>query len=229
MQRERITITIDPELLPVLDELVDHETIRNRSQAIEITLAESLGIMGLKKVVIGEDDQDYSKIYPKVVELVRGLRIQNCYIVSANDDLLSKVLSNTLKDELEKERIFRGPKIIATNLTNQLGTASALHLIKFKPLENFLYFDLPSLDKTRIKPEELIGQIRSALIQHKRNQYGVTNLVSSPDGQNFQPVGISILNQSILSLIPAGSVDITQDLFPVLMKAGRVSAYVCTV
>ena len=43
MLRERVTVTLEPDLIQAIDQLVDRQTLRNRSHAFEHLLKEGIG------------------------------------------------------------------------------------------------------------------------------------------------------------------------------------------
>lgn len=51
-QRERVTVTIRRDLLRTLDQLIDHQRIRNRSHALEVTLTRALATSETRQAVI---------------------------------------------------------------------------------------------------------------------------------------------------------------------------------
>ncbi len=55
-QRERITVTIRQDLLRGLDRLVDHQTIRNRSHALETILSDNLSSKTKQAVILASGE-----------------------------------------------------------------------------------------------------------------------------------------------------------------------------
>jgi NDP-sugar pyrophosphorylase family protein len=74
--RKRISITLKPELLKLLDQRVDGQRVRNRSHAVELMLSESLKTPQVKALVLTGGKQIklglHSPELPKAMLLVRG-------------------------------------------------------------------------------------------------------------------------------------------------------------
>jgi hypothetical protein len=74
MAQERITITIDKDLLKKVDHTINKSTIRNRSHAIEELLTEALGNIGISSAVVFLGGENLEKSYkfkiPVIIQLI---------------------------------------------------------------------------------------------------------------------------------------------------------------
>ena len=146
MPKRKISITINEKTLQDIDSIIDNIYIRNRSQAIEHLIKNSLGenktaviLLGGKEEHLRLSDNDYrptAKIRNlTVIELaIKKLRENNfksIYIV-ARHNLLTKLF------EILKDGSNYGVKISHIEEKSSNGSADSLRLLKGKINSNFL-------------------------------------------------------------------------------------------
>jgi hypothetical protein len=215
MQRERITITIDANLLPAIDGLIDHDSIRNRSHALEYAVRKGLSLSDITHAFFIYSGKTVSlENLESLARLCQGLDITSSVVIAESELFPDATLWHTAF-----QQHFATPPA-STMLPGDFGSGGALLLQKETISPSFLIVDLAEL-------QALPLTLMPAYVFHRQQDALLTHIVSS-DGTTFTPSGISIGNSTLLSTIPAGKADLKQDVFPLLVKAGKVSAYVYT-
>lgn len=211
MQRERITITLDRDLLPALDQLVDGGLVRNRSHAIEYALRTGLQVAELDTVfiILG------NKFNPSQT-LLKGLAvfpIQKVFLVVASAKMTeAQLVVTTCKEFLPTTHVEIVPA--------DFGDGAAI-LLKQKELsQSFLIIELDAL--TVSSPNLL-----RAYTFHRQQLATLTQIVTSEENI-YTPSGISFAQSTIANEIPAGLATLQENVFPNLVKGGKVSIYVNT-
>jgi|GEM_PF-3246656 len=213
MKRERITITIDTDLLPAVDKLIDKETIRNRSHALEYAVRRGLALQELTSVFFIQGEKILNpEVTEKLAHLCGQFPLRAVYGIAttaqaASAQLWQQSFAQHLSNQVESRL-----------LPADFGTATALLLEKETVSPLFL---LINLDRVITLPENLLPSFTFHLQQNAT----LTHLVET-NGTTFTPSGISIVSKEILSSIPAGRAELEGNVFPLLAKLGKVSTYV---
>lgn len=130
MKKEKIAISIDKNLLDLIDSKVDGSVIRSRSQAIEFFLRKGVGEQTIKQAVMLVHTKDFdlllkpfngASLIRKHLDFLNDNKITKLYMVTTKNpkiDLLKKEISNS---KVEVEIVFE---------KESRGTASALNQIK---------------------------------------------------------------------------------------------------
>ncbi len=208
MKRERLTITLDTNLLTAVDSLIDKDRLRNRSQTIEYLLKQGLGINQLDQAFLFFET-DWQQIQvEKVITLLKGSRIRQLFL-GASDRLADiKLLIQSLAPEFN---------LIIIPL--DFGTGGSLVLQKTSITNPFLTIHLkPNL---RL-PETLLAPY----LFHREHNHVATQLLFSSNGTDFFASGLAILNPEILRFITAGVTSLELDIFPELVKEHKMEGYV---
>ena len=202
MNRERLTITLDAELLQALDEQIDKSLLRNRSHAIEHLLKEGLGLHELTQAFVFADQDSEPDQLASLLPLFKAAGISQLFIGGATPDLLSVI----------------GPEFTVQTVPADFGTGGALMLKKDLLSGPFV---LSWLGPDLTLPQSLIP----AYIFHRQHGAPLTQLVTSADAVNFSWAKLAIAQPELLSSIPAGLASLEETVFPELLKAGRVKTY----
>ena len=210
MYRERLTITLEQELLAAVDATIDHSQIRNRSHAIEHALKTGLALTELTDIIIALSDTGQEKL-PELYTLLNIFTPARILVISQLGQLPGA-------QEVALS-ITNATGINAEVVPGDFGTAAAISLHKQNLVKAFLYIQL---SETLHLPTTLAP----AYIFHRRAQTILTNLVTSDDGVTFQTTGVSFINPEILPIIPAGLASLEATIFPLLLKTSKVSTYV---
>jgi NDP-sugar pyrophosphorylase family protein len=244
--KKRLTITLPPDLLAEIDRLIDKETVRNRSHAIELLLRESLKPTVSTAVLLAGGSrtkehlpallpiQDRPLIARTIKHLITyGIRT---FVILAgqNEPLIRELLGagNTM-----------GADIHYVGETEPLGTAGALKAAEpYLTDQTFLVLHADIL--TDINVADFIkfhhSQNVLATIAVKPRQAGpdrgkvmlegstITNFIPSGQDQGISLVstGLYLFEPELLSLIGEGTnTNLETDVFPKLAKMGELSAF----
>lgn len=220
MRRERLTITLDSELLQAVDTTIDKQTIRNRSHAIETLLRKGLGLCTLKKAFIFFQAGWEMKTLDNFLDLCLQEKINYFFLGFPSQSI------NEGKELQEYIRhFFTHTESILDNcelVPLDFGSGGALILHQDKLSESFLIL-WPRIES--VIPESLVAAINF----HQQHQGVLTEFIQSrsqsPTENSYSFTGLAIASPEILKYIPAGKVSLEQDTFPLLRKSGKVKGY----
>ena len=209
MYRERLTITLDSELLSAVDATVDHSQLRNRSHAIEHALREGLALHELTTAVISISGNSTEKL-PELTSLLEHLPILSYLVIATSNDLTAQDAVRSIISLTHKH---------AETIPGDFGTGAALLLNKARLTTPFLYIQLsPKLS--------LPTSLTAPYIAHRRGTSLVTHLIRPVSQDSFAQIGISLFNPEAIEYIPAGLASLEETTFPALLKAGKIGTYV---
>ena len=246
--KERVTITLDKKLIDQIDKRIDGVDIKNRSQEIELLLAESLGTNIPSKAVLlvggrGTRLRPLTDNTPKAL-----LKIHDKTIIEQLFDLLKKygirdvvLCVGYLKDKI-KEHFGDGSKVgMIVNYVEEnepLGTAGPLRLAKKYLKDSFIVSNGDELKNINIPRMFRLHKRKNALATialttvDDPSHYGVARLdgsriiefVEKPQHppSNLINAGFYILEPEVISMIPDGFSMLEKDVFPQLAKLGRL-------
>ena len=248
--KERITITLDSELIRQIDKRIDGNIIKNRSQQIELLLTKSLGTYRPEKAVILIGGK--LKSNPKM--LCSMLELHGKTVMEYLFDLLKKygtrdvILSVGYMKEKVKDYYGDGGKfsmsISYIEEEEKLGTAGPLRLIKDKLKDSFIVAngdDLKNLNIPRMfrlhKRKDALATIALTTTTDP-SQYGVARMSGSrilefvekpkmdEPFSNLINAGFYILEPEVIDMIPRGYSMLERDIFPKLAKQGRLRGFI---
>lgn len=144
--KTKISITIEKKLIEDIDSMIDNIAVRNRSQAIESLVKNSLG-ENRNAVILCGGDEKRLEIKPNLYS--PALKINKLTLIEAT---IRKLTENNFKNifiiarnkiltklfEILKEGSLYGVKIHYIEEKSSNGTASSLRLLKGKISSNFL-------------------------------------------------------------------------------------------
>jgi len=249
--KERITITLDKNLISQIDKRIDGIDIKNRSQEIELLLAEALGTNIPSKAVLLVGGRG-SRLRPLTDKIPKSLlEVQGKTITEHLLDLLKKygirdavLCVGYLKDKI-KEYFGDGTKI-GVNITyveenEPLGTAGPLKLAKKYLKDSFIVSNGDELKNINIPRMFRLHKRKNALATialttvDDPSHYGVARLdgsrivefvekpVKAPS--NLINAGFYILEPEVINMIPDGFSMLEKDVFPKLAKMGRLRGF----
>ena len=250
--KERITITLDSELIKQIDKRVDGSIIKNRSQQIELFLTKGLGTYRPEKAVIlvgGKTSS--SKSQSKIPRCM--MEVQGRTIIEHLFDLLKKygIREVIMCAGHMKERVMDhygdgskfGVDITYIEENEQLGTGGALKLAKEHLKDSFIVTngdELKSLNIPRMfrlhKRKDALATIALATANDP-TQYGVVRISGSrvldyvekpkldESTSNLINAGFYILEPGIVDMIPDGFSMLEKDIFPKIAKQGRLRGF----
>ncbi len=249
--KERITITLDKNLISQIDKRIDGIDIKNRSQEIELMLAESLGTNIPSKAVLLIGGKG-TRLRPLTYKIPKALlEVQGKALTEHLFDLFKKysirdvvLCVGYLKDKI-KEHFGDGSKF-GVNITyveenEPLGTAGPLKLGKNYLNESFIASNGDELKNINIarmfrlhKRKDALATIALTTVDDP-TQYGVARLdgsriikfVEKPSNppSNLINAGFYIIEPEVLDMIPKGFSMLEKDVFPKLAKMGRLRGF----
>jgi NDP-sugar pyrophosphorylase family protein len=245
--KERVTLTLDKDLLRMIDGSVDKASIKNRSHAIELLLRQSVRLKQPRTAVIlaGGKTGDTK---PRALLEVGGRRVMDY-----NLDLLKRHgIKNVIVSVGEKgEDIMNaygdgkahGVHIEYVQEDEPLGTAGPLRMIKDRVNEAILVMngdELKDINLTKMFQSHVAMNAQATLALTTvadPAKYGVvlldgsrvTHFVEKPqDGvtpSKLINAGAYVLEPEVLKLIPEGFAMMERDVFPKLAREGVMHGY----
>ena len=251
--KERITITLDSKLIKQIDDRIDGNMIKNRSQQIEHLLAKSLGANIPEKAVILVGGKG-TRLRPLTYKTPKCmLKINGKTVTEHLFDLLKKYgirdvilsvgyLKEKVKDYYEDGSKF-GVNITYVEEDKPLGTAGPLKLAKEHLKNSFIATNGDELKNINIprmfrlhKMENVIGTIALTTVTDP-SHYGVARLTGSrilefvekPKKEeapsNLINAGFYILEPKVIDMIPDGFSMLEKDVFPKLAKQDSLCGF----
>jgi mannose-1-phosphate guanylyltransferase/phosphomannomutase len=254
MDRERLTITLDKNVLKLVDKFIDGSKIRNRSHAIEFLLNKSLVAKISQAVILaggkGLNMRPFTYEMPKglfpvggkpileyIIELLKKYEVRDIIISLGH-------LGNKIREHFQDGKKF-GVKITYVQEENEQGTAGALLLAK-KHINSDAFLVLHGDILTDMNLSDLIS------FHNDTNRLMTIALTSVLDPSSFGEVilhgtkikkfiekprkgshisqlvnsGIYVVDKEIFKLLPAQTPSFLEDLFGGLAKEGRLSGFI---
>ena len=251
--KERITITLDKNLIQQIDKRIDGIDIKNRSQEIENLLSESLGANIPSKAVLlvggkGTRLKPLTDKIPKALLEVQGKAVTEHII-----DLMKKYgirdiilcvghLKGRIKNHFEDGSKF-GVNITYIEEDEPLGTAGPLKLAKKYLKESFIVSNGDELKNINIPRMFRLHRRKDALATlalttvDDPSQYGVAKLdgsrimefIEKPKKEdapsNLINAGFYIMEPQVIDMIPEGFSMLEKDVFPKLARMNRLRGF----
>lgn len=249
--KERLTVTLEKDILSSIDKTIDGSHIKNRSHAIELLLLKAFAGNVPKKALIlaggkGTRLEPITHEIPKPLIPIKGKPIlQHIIELLKKHNIREVILSVGYKKEKIKEYFGDGSKfginIVYTEEDKSLGTAGAVKLARQYLNDTFIIINgdnLYDIDITDIylfhKQNNAVATM--ALTSTKEpSAYGVVELKGNKivdfsekpkkTSSNFINSGFYIAEPAILDLIPEGFAMLEKDVFPKLARQGKLFGY----
>lgn len=212
MKRQRLTITMENELVSALDQMIDGDALRNRSQTIEYLLKEGLGLHQLKQAFVFVEEGYNQENIEQFLTLCRQAGVSQLYLVvpsqlaALNSDLSTLIYAHA------------GDFISLQVVPGDFGSGGGIVMQKDQLKHPFLLF----WPKNAHLPESFLP----VFIFHRQHGNILTHCLTSLDSLNYQASGLYIADPDLIQQIPAGIVSLRQTVFPNLIKNNKVRAYV---
>lgn len=243
--KERVTLTIEKELLERIDQKIDGSKIKNRSHAVELLLLRAFSSNRPRKAVILAGGPDYSKSL---------IEVKGKPLILWNIELLKKhgvreVMLCVNKDDTKIKALFGdgskyGIKIHYHEEEFPLGTSGSV-----KAVSHFITETSIILNADELKDIDLDDMYEFHTDGHKictialttvnsPENFGVALLngnkivtfVEKPSRENAPSklvnAGLYIIEPDVLKYIPDGFSKIEQDVFPKLASADKLYGYI---
>lgn len=249
--KERITITLDRNLISQIDKRIDGMDIKNRSQEIELLLAEALGtnIPGKAVLLVGGRGTRLKPLTDKIPKAL--LEVQGKAVTEHLLDLFKKygirnviLCVGYLKDSIREhfgDGSGFGMSISYVEENEPLGTAGPLKLAKKHLKDSFIVSNGDELKNINIARMFRLHKRKNALATialttvDEPSHYGVARLdgsriiefVEKPSNppSNLINAGFYIIEPEVIDMIPQGLAMLEKDVFPQLAKLGRLRGF----
>ena len=249
--KERVTLTIEKDLLEKVDQSIDGSKIKNRSHAVELLITKALGTYRPTKALVlagGKGMRMGNEELPKCmmrfkekpmleynIELLKRFGIRDIYLlVGENSALIEKYFEEGKRFEVSLQYVKE---------KQLLGTAGPLRQLKNTLHETFILMngdeikDLDLNDMYRFHSENSGIATMAITTLSDPSDYGVVVLngnqvmsfIEKPTianiPSNLVNAGLYILEPEVLELIPEGFAMMESDVFPKLVKMGKLYGY----
>jgi NDP-sugar pyrophosphorylase family protein len=253
--KERVTITLEQDILQDVDKSIDSANVKNRSHAIELLLKKALGKRCPKKAIIlcggkGTRLRPITQEIPKPLIPVHGKAlVEHLIDLFKKYDIKDIVLSVGYKKEKIKEHFGNGSRL-GVNITYieesedaPLGTAGPLKKAKDILTETFIVTNGDELKDINLeemyelhKSSKAKATIALTTVPDPSN-YGVAELsgtkikrfIEKPPKDkapsNLINSGLYILEPDIIDIIPDGFAMLEKDVFPIVAFNGNLFGY----
>lgn len=205
MDKERITISINKEVLSMIDSVIDGINVRNRSHAIESLTSKALAGDQSKNAVVVLGGDDALKQLPRVTKIIKQLEKSGYKKVH----LAVGYLADKIKAKLSAED-FRQIKI--DYLTKGEGSAGAILPLKKSFSNTFLVIN---------SPESADFDISLFNNFHKKHKALATAATSDLEHMH----GFYLFEPKIFDYIPKGFSMLESDVLPKLLKDNALIVY----
>lgn len=252
--KERISLTIDKELIEKVDAQVDGSAIKNRSHAVEVLLNKAMGCDSPRIAVILAGGEG-TRLKPITLEIPKPLiPVKGKPLIDHIFDLLKKygITDVVLAIGYKREKIIehyskdsKGMNITFVEEEKPLGTAGPLRLaaktIRGKGTIIVTNGDnLHDLDvKDMFKQHKRTGALATLALTTVKDPsaYGVARLsgskilefVEKPKKEdapsNLINSGFYMIEPEVLDMIPEGKSMLEHDVFPKLARSGKLFGY----
>lgn len=244
--KARLTITLAKDLLRQIDNMIDSQTIRSRSHAIELLLRKSLESR-VKTAVILAGGRSKRDEVPALLPVANQplILITVGHLISYGIDTIH-VLAGENKSAIKEvigEGSFLGASINYASEDSPRGTAGAVKSIEDRltaepflvlhadvltdiNLADFIEFHKHeyTLATIAVKPREAERKYGKLLL--KGNKITDFSKAEVSEGLSIVNTGVYLLQPEVLSLIePGQSAQFEEDIFPNLAAIGELSAY----
>src|SRR3989338_1638513 len=252
--KERVTLTLDGNILSEVDRRVDGHKIKNRSHAIELLLMQSLGSADMPKVAVILAGGVGTRLKPITFEIPKPLvLLHDRTLLEHQFDLFKKhgikniIISIGYKGEKIRQAIGDGRRfgvnVSYIEESKPLGTAGPLKLARPMISGTFVAENSDELKEINLHDMYLFHKENKATVTialttvDNPSSYGVARMqgnrilefVEKPkkDGapSNLINAGLYMMEAEVLDYIGDGYCMLEKDVFPKLATEGRLFGY----
>ncbi len=251
--KERITITIERNIIEQIDKSIDSVRIKNRSHAVELLLRQAIGIDKPTKALIlaggkGTRLHLLSKGQPKPLMELKGKPIIQYNIELFKKHGIKEILISVGYKSDEIKKVLGDGKKLGVNITyieekNPLGTAGPLRLARPYLKETFIMCNADELKDIDLDDMFSFHAANKALATvalttvKDPSAYGVALLngnkimtfIEKPTKDNAPSnlinAGLYILEPEVINYVPEGFAKIETDVFPKLASEEKLCGY----
>ena len=250
--KERITITIDEDLLNEIDHQIDGRIIKNRSHAIELNISKALHQKKLRQAIIlaggpHELTVDRKEIPTPMIKINGKTILEHNILMLKKQGIKKIILAVGYKKELIKEYFGDGTElgveIKYIEETTPLGTAGVIKLAAEYINGTFIVCNGDELKQIDIndmfKFHQQQGTLATIAVTTTMNpkEYGVVVLngnkvysfVEKPKDKiptNLINAGLYIFEPEVINEAPEGFGRLEEDVFPKLARKDECAGYI---
>ncbi len=251
--KERLTLTIDKDIIAEVDKTIDGFEVKNRSHAFELLLKKALGenVPGTAVILAGGKGTRLRPItyeIPKALIPVKGKTLtEHLFDLFKKYGIKNIILSVGYKKEKIKNFFdtgsFFGVNISYVEEDLPLGTAGPLKLAKSRLSKTFIVsngdelknIDLEKMYRLHLNKKAL-ATIALTTVEDP-SQYGVAKLDGSKILEFVEKpkkgkapsklinAGLYMIEPEVIDMIPDGFAMLEKDVFPKLAKMGKLFGY----
>jgi mannose-1-phosphate guanylyltransferase len=251
--KERVTLTIEAEILDSVDKKVDGLKIKNRSHAVELLLMKAMDQNRPKKALILAGGKG-TRLRPITKEIPKPLvPLHDKPIMQHTLELFKKygineiIISIGYKGDKIKEYFGNGKRFGVTityiEETEPLGTAGPLNLARPYLTDTFVMCNADELKNIDLHEMYMFHKENNAAATialttvADPSQYGVAKLTGNkilefiekpPQGtapSNLINAGLYILEPSVLDYVQKGASSIERNVFPQIAHASKLFGF----
>ena len=252
--KERVTLTLDGNILSEVDRRVDGHKIKNRSHAIELLLMQSLGSADMPKVAVILAGGVGTRLKPLTFEIPKPLvLLHDRTLLEHQFDLFKKhgikniIISIGYKGEKIRQAIGDGRRfgvnVSYIEESKPLGTAGPLKLARPMISGTFVAENSDELKEINLHDMYLFHKENKATVTialttvDNPSSYGVARMqgnrilefVEKPKKDdapsNLINAGLYMMEAEVLDYIGDGYCMLEKDVFPKLATEGRLFGY----
>ncbi|MFP4112497.1 MAG: sugar phosphate nucleotidyltransferase [Candidatus Woesearchaeota archaeon] len=251
--KERLTVTIDKDIINIVDHYVDGIKVKNRSHAIEVLLKEALEDSIASKALIlaggrGTRLRPITREIPKPLIPVHGKTLlEHIFDLLKKYHIRNVILSiGYLGDKIKEffgDGSKFGMKIQYIEENEPMGTAGPLRLARPFLKGNFIVCNADELKDINVEDMMLFHKEHNAMATialttlSDTECFGVAemqgdhilNFTEKPEPgtkrSNLVNAGFYIMNMSVIDMIPEGKSMLETDIFPKIAGRGKLIGY----
>lgn len=245
--KSRLTITLPENLLQQVDNIVDKQTIRNRSHAIEHLIRQSLSTQVTTAIILAGGK--HHGLDHSLRRQVSGAPLFSHLLQHLYQYGIKRTIICLHKDDQSLEAEFGGAAAMGMKLeysyeAQPLGTAGALKnaqklLTNEDPflvihgdiltdihLDELCKFHLEEGSKATMVVKPKLGTREYGQVYIQGNRITTFSETGTESGISVINTGVYILNPEVLQMITVGKkTNLEEDIFPVLAKKNQLRAY----
>ena len=251
--KERISLTVDGEVLRRIDGMVDGRTVKNRSHAVELLVTKALGLHVPRIAIILAGGKG-TRLRPLTYEIPKALiPVQNRALTEHVVDLFKRhhvqevIMSVGHMRQKIREHFGNGERfgipISYVEENEPLGTAGPIRLCRDRLTDTFIVSNGDELKDIDLEDMYQAHRQNKALVtialttMSDPSAYGVAKLsgtrilefVEKPEPgkapSNLINSGLYMVEPAVIDLIPEGFAMLEKEVFPKLAEQGKLFGY----
>lgn len=245
IKKTRLTITLSQDLLQNVDSTIDKQLIRNRSQAIEHLLHQSLGKKVSTAVILAGDKSPTPRCLKKIGDRqLLSILIDHLKAHDITNIIICGGKHNNPIYDAYKDGSGLGVTLQYVQELNPLGTAGAIKkaeslitgptfvvihgdVLTNLDLSDFIEFHKNEQTIATIGVKPRLGEKKYGMLSLQGNKVVQFTKSSANVGISIINTGLYVFDAKILNFIPKNKpTNLEDDIFPLLVKNRELSAFI---